>query len=117
MNNITKACVAGALAAAALIGVAKHANASGILAYAPNNSGGTIQISDEPCKSGDGKLALIINASGEPVLGGCWQWIEPNIAVTWNTGDVRMYTADAWTFTDYAKTQVTKTPQKRRSSM
>ncbi|WP_250518625.1 hypothetical protein [Caballeronia sp. ATUFL_M1_KS5A] len=118
MNTISKACVAGALTAAALIG-AMRAHATGILAWTNNNAGGTIQISDAPCTVGDrvGNQALAITGAGEPVSAGCWMYMEPNIAVTWSNGDVRLYNAGTWTVTDYAKTVTQKTPQKRRSSM
>lgn len=121
MNEITKACAAGALIGAALFGIAKQANASGVIAYTSSQNGGSIQITDEPCKGSNasGQLAIAINPAGEPIIGGCWQWIEPNIAVTWNTGDVRMYSVDGWTFTKYADGVVSgrADPKKRKSSM
>lgn len=110
MNTISKACIAGALTAAALLGAAR-ANATGIVAYLPNQVGGTIQLTDAPCKTGDGMVALSIDSSGSPALAGCWVYLEPNAAVTWNDGTLRWYDANALTFTSYSS-RYTKKPGK-----
>jgi hypothetical protein len=101
-----KTIVATLLSAAALTAHAEF------LMYANNEAGGLIQFSDMECSkiTGYPKLqrmkglgAAITDAQGNAVTLGCYQYVEPNLQVTWANGEMRFYRADGVTITAAGK--------------
>jgi hypothetical protein len=101
MKTITKTCIAGIALSAALL--ASTDALADTLAYFPNQVGGTIQLTDARCATGNGLMTGSVDSSGELVAAGCWHYSEPNIVVVWDTGGMRFYSPSIITMTEAGK--------------
>lgn len=98
--------------AALLLALSASAAHATVLAYTENQAGGLIQFTDNPCAI-SGYEADITDAGGNLREQGCWMWSEPNVVVTWNTGNVMYYNGANVIMTDAGK----RLSRKRPSSM
>jgi hypothetical protein len=80
-----------------------------VLAYVENTQGGLIEFTDVACQI-SGRVAAIVDAGGSVLQYGCWIWEDPNIDVTWATGDTRFYNAANVTLTEAARKLVKPKP-------
>ena len=73
-----------------------NANAE-VIAEVINNGGGTISLTNVPCKSINGtSIAYSYVSNGKSLLG-CWTIEGTRVFIKWDDGDLRSYDAGAFT--------------------
>jgi hypothetical protein len=76
----------------ALLLLSLSANAE-VIAEAINNGGGTIALTNVPCKSiANTSIAYSYIKNGQSLLG-CWTLEGDRVFIQWNDGDLRSYNA------------------------
>lgn len=72
-----------------------------ILATSPNQGGGRIALTDEPCT--DTTFIAISFVDNGDTISGCWLAQQELVFVKWDDGTLKTYPADSFTLTKEAQ--------------